>query len=111
MSTTPAIPLQAVRDALMFAVIRKKAMTEKIARFAAYTDIQLLTGVTCSSPAHRRASPQRCLGRVHLSGLSRGDLGALVERQKLEHGLAEVRRTWGTGLRALQAECKGYSLP
>lgn len=105
------IPLQAVRDALMFAMIRKKGASGTVVRFAAYTDIQTLCGVTCSSPAHRRNMPQRSLGRVHLCGMWRGDLDRVIQRQGIEFGLPEVRRTWGTGLRALQAECKEFSLP
>ena len=29
---------------------------------------------------------------------------ALLSRVRLEHGLAEVRRTWGAGMRELQRE-------
>ena len=105
------IPLNAVRDALMFAIVRKKATGARLSRFAAYTAIQPLTGVTCSSPAHRRSTPQRSLESMHLCGMWRGDLGRLVDRLRLEHGLPEVRRTWGAGLRVLQAEVKGFSLP
>ena len=34
----------------------------------------------------------------------RGDIANLYERTRYTHGLAEVRRTWRTGLRALRAE-------
>lgn len=36
--------------------------------------------------------------------LMRGHIGRLIERTRRQHGLAEVRRTWRTGLRALLAE-------
>ena len=36
--------------------------------------------------------------------LERGHLTELVLRTRLHHGLAEVRKTWGTGLRALLDE-------
>lgn len=104
------IPLQAVRDALMFAVVRRKATGVTVARFAAYTNIQPLTGVTCSSPTYRRGVPQRNLGASHLCGMWRGDMDRLVERLRLSHGLPELRRTWGAGLRALRAEFKGFAL-
>jgi len=110
MNAARAIPLQAVRDALMLAVVRKKAAHSQVARFAAYTNVQPLTGVTCSSPAYRRRGPQRDLGPMHICGMWRGDLDRLVTRVRLEHGLPEVRRTWGTGLRAMQIECNGFSL-
>ena len=110
MSTVRTIPLQSVRDALMFAQIRRKALQREIARFAAYTDIQPLSGATCRSSAYRRNAPQRTFTPMHLCGMWRGDLDRLVERVRLEHGLPEVRRTWGKGLRAMQAECKGFSL-
>lgn len=111
MTVARSIPLQAVRDALMFAIVRQKATGARVSRFAAYTAIQPLAGVTCASPAYRRNTPQRSLESAHLHGMWRGDLDRLVQRQRLEHGLPEVRRIWGAGLRALQAECKGFSLP
>lgn len=66
------------------------------------------------------ASTQRCDrrgGRYRLphpplmTPLQRGDLLAAVERTRLVGGLAEVRRTWGCGLRAIQAEARQYSIP
>lgn len=109
--TPRAIPLQAVRDALMFASIRRKATSHQVVRFAAYTNIQPLTGVHCQSPSYRKDVPQRPLPPMHFCGMWRGDVDRLVQRVRREHGLAEVRRTWGAGLRALQVECKEFSLP
>jgi hypothetical protein len=36
--------------------------------------------------------------------LLRGHIARLIERTRLEHGLAEIRRTWRIGLRTLLAE-------
>jgi hypothetical protein len=45
-------------------------------------------------------------GASHISAslLRRGHISRLYERVRLERGLAEVKRTWRTGLRALRAE-------
>lgn len=36
--------------------------------------------------------------------LDRGHIGGLIERTRWQHGLAEVRKTWGVGIKALLAE-------
>jgi hypothetical protein len=36
--------------------------------------------------------------------MMRGHIGRLIERTRRVHGLAEIKRTWRTGLRALLAE-------
>ena len=36
--------------------------------------------------------------------LHRGHISQLYMRTRLNHGLAEVKKTWGVGLKALQAE-------
>jgi hypothetical protein len=36
--------------------------------------------------------------------MMRGHIGRLIERTRRVHGLAEINRTWRTGLRALLAE-------
>jgi hypothetical protein len=36
--------------------------------------------------------------------MSRGGIARVIERTRAFHGLAEVNRTWRTGLRALKAE-------
>ena len=41
---------------------------------------------------------------AHVGPMQRGHISTLYERVRLRQGLAEVRRTWGTGLRALRAE-------
>lgn len=41
---------------------------------------------------------------LHAQPLQRGHISSLYERVRRERGLAEVRRTWRAGLRALRAE-------
>jgi len=36
--------------------------------------------------------------------MERGHVAELILRTRMNHGLAEVRKTWGAGLRSLQAE-------
>ncbi|MES2910578.1 MAG: hypothetical protein V4718_04270 [Pseudomonadota bacterium] len=36
--------------------------------------------------------------------MQRGDIASVFERVKHEHGRKEVSKTWGAGIRALQAE-------
>ncbi len=69
-----------------------------------------LLAVDCAtSSRHSRpgliATAKR-LGTCHLHGqiLQRGHIGRLIERTRRVHGLAEIKRTWRTGLRALLAE-------
>lgn len=42
--------------------------------------------------------------KTHCTPLDRGHMAELVLRTRLFHGLAEVRKTWGTGIKALLAE-------
>lgn len=39
-----------------------------------------------------------------ITPLHRGHISQLYMRTRLNHGLAEVKKTWGVGLKALQAE-------
>lgn len=45
-----------------------------------------------------------------MAPMDRGLLLRAVERTRLQHGLDEVRRTWGTGLKALRAELGDHLL-
>lgn len=42
--------------------------------------------------------------QCRVSPIQRGDIGRLYERVNREHGRREVVKTWGVGIRALQAE-------
>lgn len=100
--TTKTIPLQAVHDALAFAVVRHKRPSSNLARFAAYTSYPSPFAPSCADPhrLHRlNAEP-----RLHIGPLQRGDMERLLRRHRTASGLPAVRKTWGTGMRQLQAE-------
>lgn len=44
--------------------------------------------------------------RPMVTPMDRGHLAELILRTRLSHGLQEVRKIWGAGLRALQAEVR-----
>lgn len=99
-----AIPLNAVRDALMFAKVRcssvyNKGRSQPLARFAAYTEYPDNLGSGCQ---RKRPALEAC-AQLNFGLMERGNLLRLLERVRL-NGLPEVRATWGCGLRALKAE-------
>lgn len=99
------IPLQAVRDVLMCDKVRRcgglsQPDGNRMGRFAAYTQHPLL-GNSCRD-ARRGLKPYRP-NTVNFCAMHRGDLRNVLQRTRWA-GLAEVRKTWGSGLRALQAE-------
>ena len=100
-----AIPLQAVRDALMCAQVRRAARHDAqgkpLARFGAYSQYPSPLGVSCREALRGMRYRQM---RHHFGPMHRGDVRALLERVRCEHGLAEIRRTWGVGKRAMQAD-------
>ncbi|MCW8199277.1 hypothetical protein D8B23_12795 [Verminephrobacter aporrectodeae subsp. tuberculatae] len=109
MNDKAIIPLSAVRAALAAAIIKRKTAGHEIhgkphCRFAAFTAYDpLITSPGCrNANGVRHRLPQLNFGAMHT-----GDLDRLVQRVHLRTGLREVRRTWGLGLRALQAELAG----
>ena len=100
-----AIQLEHLRLALASAKLRRhnKGGT---CLLAAVTAAPLLRA-DCSSTSrlrmredamrHGQAKPMTTL-------MERGHLAELILRTRLHHGLTEVRKTWGAGLRDLQAE-------
>ena len=105
--TEKAIPLDAVRNALMCAVIKQKTAGREVSgkphgRTAAYSYYAPLTSVTCRNA--RPGQQRRHFPAMHFGVMFQGDVDRLIERVRLEQGLQEVRRIWGKGLRALQAE-------
>ncbi len=99
-----AIPLKDVRNALMCARIRQAGTPSReskpLGRCAAFTQYPLLN-ISCSEA--RRGHRPYPFQQHHFGVMSRGDLGRVLERTHWG-GLAQVRRTWGCGMRALQAE-------
>lgn len=77
--------------------------TCQIAAITAGTIIE----VDCSSAGRLRMRTDALrLGKSHLtvSPMNRGHIGDLIERTRVFHGRAEVRKTWGVGIKALLAE-------
>lgn len=101
------IPLQAVRDALMCAVVKTKVRGREIsgkphARTAAFTQVPHAFVYRCTDARKRR-------GRLpsppwHFSPMDAGDMERLLQHVRVWHGRDEVRRTWGVGFRALKTE-------
>lgn len=91
------IPLKAVRDALMLAIVKRKSPIN-VARFAAYTRYPSPFASSCRRPSPLRMPP------VHFGPMDAGDLERVLRRHRSEAGLAGVRRTWGAGMRELQVE-------
>lgn len=107
------IPLKDVSSALMCAVIRLKARAPdgaRLGRTAAYTQAPFWE-LTCRDRLRSggRASQRRVM-RQHFSPMHAGDMDRLLERTRGERGLLEVRRTWGAGYRAMEAEFRNTVL-
>lgn len=75
------------------------------ARWAAMSD-----GVS-TQDCSRRRSAYRLPVPPLMMPMHRGQFDRVIERTRLACGLAEVRRIWGVGLRALQAETRNHCLP
>lgn len=73
----------------------------------AATTTTSLISCDCSSPTRLRMREDAVrMGRTRVSvgPLDRGHIAGLYERVRCLHGLAEVRKTWGVGIKALLAE-------
>lgn len=68
-----------------------------VARFAAMSD------GTDTNSCSRRSGHYRIQHGPLMVPMNRGQMRTVVERTRLHHGLDEVRRTWGIGLRAMRA--------
>jgi hypothetical protein len=109
MSADRVIPLKAVSQALMCAVVRLKTKGHKVTgrpvgRFAAFTQVP--------HPFVHRC-PDACRGRQpvkqlpwNFSPMDAGDMQTVLQRVR-GHGLPEVRKTFGAGMRELQREFEG----
>ena len=99
--TTKTIPLKAVQDALMLAVVRSKRAEMRLGRFAAFSQYPM-HNIGCRE-ASRGYAPYPPMPMA-FGPMCSGYLDRLLPRVRCEHGLAGVRKIWGAGLRALQAE-------
>lgn len=98
------INLEDVRSALMLAIVKASVNKgnavvgdQPLARWAAYT-----CRVRSGSFFDRRRAADRNMLRLDV--MHRGGLAELVHMTHMQHGPAEVRRTWGAGVQALRRE-------
>lgn len=99
--STKTIPLKAVQNALMLAVVRSKRPDMYLGRAAAFTQYPM-HNIDCRQ-ASRGCAPYPHMP-MNFGFMCNGYLDRLLNRVRCEHGLAGVRKIWGAGLRALQAE-------
>lgn len=99
------IPLRALQDALMCTMIRIKTRGWEIGgkphgRTAAYTQNPNLN-ISCRDAlwGYKPFPPNPS----NFSPMSKGDMEGLLKKVRM-HGLPEVRKTFGAGMKALQAE-------
>jgi hypothetical protein len=96
---------------VLAAIKASRYLDRPLARFAAVTPGSLLT-VGCHEA--QRWPETTAMGRrlwaagtrspVRFTPMQRGDMARLYERVAREHGRSEVLKTWGQGIRSLQAE-------
>jgi hypothetical protein len=102
---TKTVKLTDLRLVLYTAKLRKHT-SGRTCLMAATTPAPILE-VDCSSRNRMRGreDAQRIgLARCNTGPMRRGHVAELIERTRTLHGLPEVRKTWGAGLRALKAE-------
>ncbi|MDF1483715.1 hypothetical protein PY257_00650 [Ramlibacter sp. H39-3-26] len=104
--THKTIPLDAVRNALMCAVIKQKTAGREVGgkpmgRVAAYTYYAPFTSVTCRNV--QRGKRYKEIPGMNFGVMHCGDIDRLIDRINRN----EVRRTWGVGIRALRADIAG----
>lgn len=109
--SAPSQPRYIKAEHVLLALVARKvanmqvAHGERGARWAAMSN-----GVNTQSCDRRRGAYRLPCPPLMLP-MNHGDLLRTVERSRLQRGLPEVRRTWGCGLRALQAELAQHCLP
>ena len=101
------IPLKAVELALMTAKMRRNNQG-RTALLAAYTP-RLVAGVDCHqgiapSAATLAHAKQEGMRVEHAALMERGHIHKVIERTRNLHGLPEVRKTFGAGLKELASE-------
>lgn len=109
MSADKTIPLKAVSDALMCAVIRLKTKGhetagKRLGRFAAFSQVPHPFVYRCPDARRGRSVPKQ--QPWNMAPMDAGDMGEVLRRVR-SHGLPEVRKTFGAGMRQLQAEFEG----
>ena len=105
MTSKHTIPLTDVKLALMAAKLRRYS-NGRTALLAACTPRPWIE-IDCHRHTPRPSEKARAASSGLVSDvgpLDRGHIAALIERVRVSHGLPEVRRTFGCGIRALRAE-------
>jgi hypothetical protein len=104
-NTPQTIKLSDLRLALASAKLRQLTQG-RTCLLAAITPAPMLRA-DCSSRGRmllRSGIAEYGMTRCHVGPIDRGHITALIERTRNCHGLPEVRKTWGAGLRTLLAE-------
>ena len=104
-SGTAAVSLSDLKFALFTARMRRTS-NSRVAQLAAVTAGTMIE-VDCSTAGRLRLRDDAIrFGKSHVTAtpLDRGHIALLIERTRWQHGLAEVRKTWGVGIKALRAE-------
>lgn len=109
MNAERTIPVKAVSDALMCAVIRLKTKGQEVGgkrhgRFAAFSQVPHPFVYRCQDARRGRSVSKQ--QPWHMSPMDPGDMEAVLRRVR-SHGLHEVRKTFGAGMRELQREFEG----
>jgi len=92
---------------LVLAVAKLRRYNKGRTCLMAVTTAAPILEVDCSSRNRLRSreDAQRIgLARCNTGPMHRGHVTELIERTRTLHGLPEVRKTWGAGLRVLKAE-------
>lgn len=102
-----AIPLASVELALFSARMRRRNHG-RTCLLAATAPLPILE-VDCSRRTRNTSSWREEAVRLGLSNctatpLHRGRIAEVIDRTRLFHGLLEVRKTWGVGIKALKSE-------
>lgn len=90
----------------LFTARLRRISSGRVAQIAAVTTGTMIE-VDCSTAGRLRLRDDAIrLGksRVTVTPLDRGHLARLIERTRWQHGLNEVRKTWGVGIKTLLAE-------
>lgn len=106
-STEATIRLQDLQ--LVAATVKaRRSINADLAWFCALSEHPVIS-VDCGS--NRRihsdlleAAKRHGLSKSRMLPMQRGRIACVVERTRWMHGMAEVRKTWRTGIRALLAE-------
>ena len=96
---------------VLLALVARKIATQQVARGEAGARWAAMSNGASTQACDRRRGTYRLPTPPLMVPMHHGELAHVVERTRLTYGLAEVRRTWGCGLRAMLAEASRHCLP